>query len=143
MPQDAAPKTIVQRTDALATRIALAGVAVVLLLAFSSGLDWPGRYAADTLSFLTFLATIAAAVTISWRIRKRTRTVLKETRARACRFCLYDLRASPPAGPCPECGEIYDLKRTIAHWREAYPDLPFTSTDRQPLTGSGSFERFR
>ena len=118
-------QTIVKRTDRLATQIAVFGVIVVLLLAFSSGLNWFGRNAAAGLTTLAFLATVGASVGISWRIRKRTRAVLHETKAKACRFCLYDLRGGPIAGKCPECGEIFDLPNTEAHWRESYPNLPF------------------
>lgn len=35
----------------------------------------------------------------------------------ACTRCLYDLRDSPGAGACPECGLAYDRARTVAMWR--------------------------
>lgn len=37
----------------------------------------------------------------------------------ACTRCLYDLRDSPGAGTCPECGQAYERERTAAMWRGA------------------------
>ncbi|MCC6321349.1 MAG: hypothetical protein IT438_07935 [Phycisphaerales bacterium] len=56
---------------------------------------WPALLANILFYFTLFAATTAAARALT-RFRRRRRG--------QCPRCAYDLRATPPASPCPECG---------------------------------------
>ncbi len=61
---------------------------------------WPGLLADTALYALSAFLSVASFTAVRARFR---------CRAGRCPRCNYDLRATPPGAPCPECGAIVPL----------------------------------
>lgn len=52
-----------------------------------------------------------------WMLRTRhIRRALLRSGGRLCTHCAYDVSALAPEGTCPECGELYDIRKDKPLW---------------------------
>lgn len=70
-----------------------------------------GYFTIKTICWIPIALTLASSapwLILGWRAHRRA------NRPGRCRDCGYDLGATPPGAPCPECGRPADCKRVNA-----------------------------
>ncbi|MBX9738304.1 MAG: hypothetical protein K2X32_15395, partial [Phycisphaerales bacterium] len=66
-----------------------------------------------------FIALVSQAGTAVREMRRAGGTDM--TGCRVCTSCCFDLRASPAAGVCPECGTRYSSESLAKFWTKRLP----------------------
>lgn len=83
---------------------------------------WLVALALQSVKPMLFAFTVPVAymvILVIWNLGEmRLRKQIRQASHLLCEGCLYDLRSSPSAGACPECGFRYQRDELIRMWRD-------------------------